>query len=226
MRSCSSPRAVSINTGVRDPGPNAPKRTSNPVISGSITSSTTRACSPEMARSTPFVPLCTDSTVKPSPVRYSAMSSHSSTSSSTMRTRCPPRPAGGSFGHRCRSLLNRCGLLRRAGLILVRAGNAHEVKKVVRRGIFPLTSLGILPSGERGLKVDSISGRGAALVGKKLYLGLRARGTLGPVCRMPYIHIFPYGALQLIAHNVRVPQPCQNGLNELRCGRTTERYRG
>ena len=56
MRSTSSPRAVNIKTGMRERALMR-RSTSKPFVPGNITSSTTRSCSFEKARSMPRSPL-------------------------------------------------------------------------------------------------------------------------------------------------------------------------
>src|SRR5271169_3906364 len=86
MRSTSSPRAVSNSTGSREVA-RILRSTSNPLIPGSMTSSTARRYSPAVAFFSPLSPSCTHSTVKPSARRYSPTRWQSSTSSSITRIR-------------------------------------------------------------------------------------------------------------------------------------------
>src|SRR5580693_5157199 len=86
MRSTSSPRAVSNNTGSREVA-RILRSTSNPLMPGNITSSTASRYSPAVAFFRPLSPSCTHSTMNPSARRYSPTKWQSSTSSSITRIR-------------------------------------------------------------------------------------------------------------------------------------------
>src|SRR5215469_8277634 len=86
MRSTSSPRAVSSSTGNLETA-RILRSTSNPLIPGSMTSSTASTYSPAVAFSKPLSPSCTDSVTKPSARKYSPTRWQSSTSSSITRIR-------------------------------------------------------------------------------------------------------------------------------------------
>src|SRR5690606_14116611 len=90
MRSTSSPRAVSIRTGVSEPDSRSWRSTSNPDRPGSMTSSTSRSYSPVCAPRRPGEPFETAVTDRPSGARYSASISVRRVSSSMISTRLAP----------------------------------------------------------------------------------------------------------------------------------------